>query len=694
MRRPWQIWILFFFGLAIVIPGMGWLTIMTVRLEESREDDRRETELARQEAELQERISSALYRMDLKILPLIAREAARPSYSYDSFYRSFVPTEVANNRGGRVPSQTGSRSGSSGGSYQEVPSPLMFPPPQFVKFYFQIGCEQDLRSPQIPIGSARLLAEHQFGLSAQTIGLSEQLLLEAENLFTYEILLADLSNESLADVSIDIASTEQNRDTLSNKVTDQSYYKVPAFEKYGGAKSTPSDLVIKKAKGSEIPQIAQNSKRAVQQSRGASRGNEEFSRRLQNTLNLTSQRWQENGSANVFENNSLSQIDDGIGFAGKNVNALGSAGVMQPVWVGENLVLVREVIPDGPGGDSPIIQVCWLDWAAIQNALRAEVEDLLPNVEFEELEKDTDLNVMTALTTLPVQLVVDSSSLLSTLAIGSTADQNSFAGLKLALWVAWLGLALAAVASATLLFGVIRLSERRATFVSAVTHELRTPLTTFRMYAEMLAEKMVPPEKQQDYANTLCLQADRLSHLVENVLQFARLERGADSGSVETLTAAEMLGRFESRIKERAAEVDWEIALEIDESVANFRFATQPATVEQIIFNLVDNACKYARPSSQPRIDLKIFRHGKTLAIYVQDFGPGVPIKYRKRMFQPFCKSDQDAANTAPGVGLGLALCRRMASSLGGKLKIADRKNKLDRHSTGACFVLELPIQN
>lgn len=190
-----------------------------------------------------------------------------------------------------------------------------------------------------------------------------------------------------------------------------------------------------------------------------------------------------------------------------------------------------------------------------------------------------------------------------------------------------------------------------------------------------------------------CRRIDYLTWL-KNVLQFARLERGADSGCVETLTAAEMLGRFESRIKERAAEVDWEIGLEIDESIANFSFSTQPATVEQIIFNLVDNACKYARPSSQPRIDLKISRHGKTLGIYVQDFGPGVPVKYRKRMFQPFCKSDQDAANTAPGVGLGLALCRRMASSLGGKLKIADRKNKLDRHSAGACFVLELPIQN
>ncbi len=692
MRRPWQIWILFFFGLAIVIPGMGWLTVMTVRLEESREDDRRETEFARQEAELQERVSSALYRMDLKMLPLIAREAARPSYYYDSFYQSFFPAQAVNSQEGQGASRSDSEA--SVGSYQEVPSPLMFQPPQFVKFYFQIGCEQDLRSPQIPTGAARLLAEQRFGLSPQSIGLSEQLLLEAESLFTYEILLADLNSESSGDLVMEIASTELGGDSYSQKGAEQSYYKVPAFEKLGTSKSKLGDLLNKNSNGAEIPQVAQNSKRAVQQSRGASRGNEEFNRRLQNTQNLTSQRWQGSNSGNVYENNNLSQIEDVIDRVGQDVDALSSIGVMQPVWVGRNLILIREVTREGSGGDSPIIQVCWLDWDAIQNALRYEVEDLLPNVEFEELKQNTDLNVMTALTTLPVQLVVDSSSLLSTLAIGSTVDQNSFAGLRVALWVAWLGLALAAAATATLLFGVIRLSERRATFVSAVTHELRTPLTTFRMYAEMLAEKMVPPEKQQDYANTLCLQADRLSHLVENVLQFARLERGADFGSVEKLTASEMFGRFESRLKERASEVEWMIGIEIDDSMKDFSFATQPATVEQIVFNLVDNACKYARPSSQPKINLKSLRHGKSVVIYVQDFGPGIPVKYRKRMFQPFCKSDQDAANTAPGVGLGLALCRRMAISLGGKLKIADRKNKLDRNSAGACFILELPIKN
>ena len=75
--------------------------------------------------------------------------------------------------------------------------------------------------------------------------------------------------------------------------------------------------------------------------------------------------------------------------------------------------------------------------------------------------------------------------------------------------------------------GALSLSERRGTFVSAVTHELRTPLTTFRLYTEMLDEGMVASgESQRNYMKTLRSEADRLGHLVENVLSFARLERG------------------------------------------------------------------------------------------------------------------------------------------------------------------------
>lgn len=356
-------------------------------------------------------------------------------------------------------------------------------------------------------------------------------------------------------------------------------------------------------------------------------------------------------------------------------------GVMQPMWVDNHLILARRV----DGKEKPVIQCCWLDWEAIQMALKAEVADLLPQVEFQPVKENNELILGTALTTIPVQLVVDSSKLLSTLAIDFGEEVKSTSGLKMSLVVAWCGLGLAALASALLLHGVMKLSERRATFVSAVTHELRTPLTTFRMYAEMLAEKMVPEGKQQEYANTLKVQADRLSHLVENVLQFARLERGATSGSDETLTIEDLFDRFSMRLVERANQADMSLSIDVDESITKLQIKTQPSTIEQVIFNLVDNACKYALPSSNNQIEVACRRRSRALQFSVRDYGPGVATKYKKRMFQPFCKSDQDAANTAEGVGLGLALCCRMAASLGGRLYHEDCDD-------GASFVLEITV--
>ena len=255
----------------------------------------------------------------------------------------------------------------------------------------------------------------------------------------------------------------------------------------------------------------------------------------------------------------------------------------------------------------------------------------------------------------------------------------------MSLLLSWLGVGIAAVASAFLLNGVMKLSERRASFVSAVTHELRTPLTTFRMYSEMLAERMVPEEKQRQYANTLKLEADRLSHLVENVLQFARLERSSAKPTSQTVAVSELLERCSPRLIERVNESDMKLSINIDDTVCDTSIQTHPASVEQIIFNLVDNACKYAKPNSKNLIELKCSRASNALRISVRDYGPGVALKFKKTMFQPFSKSDIDAANTAPGVGLGLALCRRMARSQGGRLFH-------ESQTDGALFVLELPL--
>jgi signal transduction histidine kinase len=259
---------------------------------------------------------------------------------------------------------------------------------------------------------------------------------------------------------------------------------------------------------------------------------------------------------------------------------------------------------------------------------------------------------------------------------------------RVSLVVAWLCVLLAGTAVAFLLHGTLSLSERRAAFVSAVTHELRTPLTTFKMYSEMLAAGMVPEAaRRQSYLDTLCSEANRLGHLVENVLAYARLERGNARSRVEKIPIAALIDKVKPRLDQRAEQAGMKILVDSDEPARRTVVHVDTAAVEQILFNLVDNACKYAAPTAAEKvIHLEALPDGKFAMLRIRDHGQGISAEGAKHLFQPFSKSAQEAAHTAPGVGLGLALCRRLSRSMGGDLRLdAVVKN-------GACFVLSVPV--
>ena len=115
------------------------------------------------------------------------------------------------------------------------------------------------------------------------------------------------------------------------------------------------------------------------------------------------------------------------------------------------------------------------------------------------------------------------------------------------------------------------------------------------------------------------------------------------------------------------------------------RLRVDRSAVEQILFNLVDNACKYARAASDRRIHLEAESDDRVVRLTVSDHGPGIEPKEARRLFRPFHKSARDAAQSAPGVGLGLALSRRLARALGGDLRV------LRDRPDGAAFCLRLP---
>ncbi len=348
------------------------------------------------------------------------------------------------------------------------------------------------------------------------------------------------------------------------------------------------------------------------------------------------------------------------------------AEIMRPLWLGDTLLLARRVTVDG----TEHIQGCWLDWPRIRAQLLESVKDLLPDAQLLPDANEGD-DWRQRLATLPVRLEPGDGL--------PDYHDSPRAALTLTLVVAWVCVGLATVAGATLLLGALDLSERRGAFVSAVTHELRTPLTTCRLYADLLGGGMVPdPAERQRCLDTLRSEADRLAHLVENVLAYARLER-AQVIPADPVVVADLLSTACARLADRARQVGLDLVTERTGDALECAVRADPAAVERILFNLVDNAAKYAAPAATDRrLHLAVSAEGGGIAFCVRDHGPGIPADVARRLFTPFAKSAHEAARTAPGVGLGLALSRRLARQLGGRLEVVPCPD-------GACFRLWLP---
>lgn len=341
-------------------------------------------------------------------------------------------------------------------------------------------------------------------------------------------------------------------------------------------------------------------------------------------------------------------------------------------WIGDFLILGRGVRV----GNSRFLQGCWLNWPAIRAELQATVADLIPGASLEPVRDDADESTR-RLAALPIKLVPGSPA---------TLTEVPWSPLRVSLTIAWAGLLLSAGAIALVLASALALSERRAAFVSAVTHELRTPLTTFRLYTEMLRDQMVAdPKTRSAYLETLHSESSRLGHLVENVLSFARLERGRSIVRRDLLTPRALLDRAWPALEATAQRGG--MALVRDCAQAEVTLRTDASIVEQILSNLLDNATKYASTSGDRRIQVSCELSEKHVMIKVRDHGPGLSERALSRLFRPFSKSAHDAAASAPGVGLGLALSRRLARALGGDLRLIENSN------AGACFGLQLEIE-
>jgi signal transduction histidine kinase len=222
----------------------------------------------------------------------------------------------------------------------------------------------------------------------------------------------------------------------------------------------------------------------------------------------------------------------------------------------------------------------------------------------------------------------------------------------------------------------------KTSFVSNVSHEMKTPLTTIRMYAEMLAdERVAEPAKRARYFATIGRETARLTRLVNNVLDFGRLEAGRKEYKPETVALGSWLARLVEVHAPRAAEAGIRVLATTPAAGAAVR--CDPDSLDQMALNLIDNAVKYAAAGGLIELHADAVPGG--WALVVADRGPGVPAAHRERIFERFHRVDESLTAKVQGAGLGLTIARRLARDQGGDLVCHEREGG------GAAFVLTLP---
>jgi two-component system phosphate regulon sensor histidine kinase PhoR len=246
-----------------------------------------------------------------------------------------------------------------------------------------------------------------------------------------------------------------------------------------------------------------------------------------------------------------------------------------------------------------------------------------------------------------------------------------------------------------------RISALKSDFVANVSHELKTPLALVRMFGEMLQSGRVTSEaKQREYLDIIVSESERLSSLIENVLDFARVERGRAAYDFADGSVADAVSKAVNVYRYRAEREGIDLEADIDPALP--RAVIDERAIQLAVINLIDNALKYA-PGTEV-VTIQASRNDGTVVVRVIDRGPGVPPEDRERIFERFVRgsTSRTANSAAPvrGSGIGLALVKHIAESHGGRAWVETTREGTTSGASrgvgaalrrGATFVIEIP---
>jgi signal transduction histidine kinase len=227
------------------------------------------------------------------------------------------------------------------------------------------------------------------------------------------------------------------------------------------------------------------------------------------------------------------------------------------------------------------------------------------------------------------------------------------------------------------------MARLKSDFVANVSHDLKTPLSLIRMFGETLELGRVPDEAtRREYYSIITRESERLTRLIDNVLDFSRIEGGGqryDIGAhpVEPLIH-EVLDAFRYPLAQRAFKLDVTVAPDLPEVLMD------PEAIKQALANLVDNALKYS--TERRRLGVSARQEGTWVVIEVADEGIGIPAAELERIFEKFYRIGRSETQRTRGSGVGLALVKHIVEAHGGRAGVESRPEQ------GSRFSLSLPI--
>jgi two-component system phosphate regulon sensor histidine kinase PhoR len=231
-----------------------------------------------------------------------------------------------------------------------------------------------------------------------------------------------------------------------------------------------------------------------------------------------------------------------------------------------------------------------------------------------------------------------------------------------------------------------RASQLKSDFIANVSHELKTPLSLIRMFGELIATgKHKGDGSPREYAGIITRESERLTHLIDNVLDFARLERGKASYSFAEGRLDEVVERALDVCRYRLDKERMKLRTDIEARLPPVRMDEDAMTL--VLFNLVDNAVKYAGDGGE--VAVRLARAPGGVALSVRDRGPGISSDEQHRIFERFYRATNARARNVRGSGIGLSLVKHIAEAHGGRVDVASAAGQ---GSTFTVFVPAAPM--